>query len=118
MGPTVELQKQGNTISFISPEVFTVEYVSFEFIVQDENSTIRIQIGLQLNPSEVVLNLLVTQNTHKVTKGGIATFSIEANDANKDFISIQSDNLDVASLSKPLTVGSFEVNIPADFSGT
>jgi hypothetical protein len=50
MGPTVELQKQGNTISFISPEVFTVEYVSFEFIVQDEIVPLEYRLVYNLIP--------------------------------------------------------------------
>jgi arylsulfatase A-like enzyme len=119
MGPTVELQQNANTVSFVTPEVFTTEYVSFAFIVKDENRTIRKQIAVQIVPSPVAPNLLVTKTSQTVTKGGVASFSIEASDANKDFIrmSVQSDDLTVASLSEPPTMGSYNVNIPADFSG-
>jgi hypothetical protein len=119
MGPTVELQQTGNTLSFVTPEVFTTEYVSFAFIVKDENRTIRRQIAVQIVPSPVAPNLLVTKTSDTVKKGGVASFNIEASDANKDFIrmSVQSDNLNVASLSEPPTMGSYDVNIPANFSG-
>lgn len=120
MGPLVELKQNGNTISFITPEVSTTIYVSFAFIVEDENRTIRRQIGVQITPSVVSPNLSVTLNTQRVTKGGIAAFYIEANDVNKDFLnmSVQSDHLTVSPLSEPPIMGNYNVNIPADFSGS
>jgi arylsulfatase A-like enzyme len=120
MGPNVDLKQNGNIISFVAPEVFTAEYLSFAFIVQDESRIIRRQIAVQIEPSAVAPNLLITLSSQNVTKGGIATFNIEASDANKDFISmsVQSDNLATRLLSKPPTIGSYNVNIPADFSGS
>ena len=126
MGPTVELQQNNNTISFVTPEVFTKQYISFAFIVEDEHRTIRKQVAVQLTPSSSAPSLSITQNFLEVTKGESATFNIEAIDAidaidaNKDFInmSVQSDNLTSTLLSVPPTTGRYILNIPSDYVGS
>jgi arylsulfatase A-like enzyme len=119
MGPSIELVKDANSISFIAPIVSESQYVALAFIVSDGEQTIRKQVGVRINPTQVAPSLSVSQISKNVTKGSIAEFLIEATDGNKDFInmSVTSDDLTANSLSLPPTIGKFMVNIPIDFSG-
>jgi arylsulfatase A-like enzyme len=119
MGPSIELVKDANSISFIAPIVSESQYVALAFIVSDGEQTIRKQVGVRINPTQVAPSLSVSQISKNVTKGSIAEFLIEATDGNKDFInmSVTSDDLTANSLSLPPTIGTFMVNIPIDFSG-
>ncbi|WP_166423612.1 sulfatase [Paraglaciecola sp. 20A4] len=120
MGPTVTLTADENSISFVAPEVTQEEYVGLAFIVRDQGQTIRKQVGVRINPTQVAPSLTVSQVTQNITKGSTASFNIEAIDLNKDFIhmSVSSDNLLANSLSLPPTVGEFKVSIPTDYSDT
>jgi arylsulfatase A-like enzyme len=119
MGPSIELIENDNSISFIAPNVSQSQYVALAFIVSDGQQTIRKQVGVRINPTQVAPSLSVSQISKNVTKGSIAEFLIEATDGNKDFInmSVTSDDLTANSLSLPPTIGKFMVNIPIDFSG-
>ncbi|ABG41236.1 sulfatase [Paraglaciecola sp. T6c] len=120
MGPAVTLAADGNSISFVAPEVTQAEYVGLAFIVKDQDKTIRKQIGVRINPTQVAPSLTISQVTQSIEKGSTASFNIEAIDLNKDFIhmSVSSDNLLSNSLGQPPTVGEFQVNIPPDYSDT
>jgi arylsulfatase A-like enzyme len=120
MGPTVDLVKQENTISFVAPNVSQAEYVALAFIVKDGEQTVRKQVGVRINPNQVAPSLSILQKTQNITKGSTVTFNIEAIDINKDFIgmSVTSEDLPANSLGKPPTMGEFKVQIPSDYSGT
>jgi hypothetical protein len=119
MGPSIELTENANNISFIAPNVSQSQYVALAFIVSDGQQTIRKQVGVRINPTQVAPSLSVSQISKNVTKGSIAEFLIEATDGNKDFINmgVTSDDLTANSLSLPPTIGTFMVHIPIDFSG-
>ncbi|MGK0411754.1 MAG: hypothetical protein ACJASB_003967 [Shewanella psychromarinicola] len=119
MGPSIELIENDNSISFIAPNVSQSQYVALAFIVSDGQQTIRKQVGVRINPTQVAPSLSVWQISKNVTKGSIAEFLIEATDGNKDFInmSVTSDDLTANSLSLPPAIGTFMVNIPIDLSG-
>jgi arylsulfatase A-like enzyme len=119
MGPSIELIENANSISFIAPNVSHSQYIALAFIVTDGEQTIRKQVGVRINPTQVAPSLSVSQVNKNVTKGSIAEFLIEATDNNKDFINmnVTSDDLAANSLSRPPTVGTFAVHIPIDFAG-
>jgi arylsulfatase A-like enzyme len=119
MGPAVELIKNGNHISFVAPHVSQSEYVAVAFIAKDGEQTIRKQVGVLINPTQVAPSLSVSKISQTVSKGGTVNFSIEAIDANKDFInmSVISDDFTTNSLNTPPSMGEFIINIPSDFSG-
>ncbi|MFT5940577.1 MAG: arylsulfatase A-like enzyme [Paraglaciecola sp.] len=118
MGSTVALVQSKNTISFVAPSVSQEEYVSFAFILNDGNRTVRKQIGVLVKPSPKAPSLSVTQISQQVIKGSTVTFDINAVDGNKDFImmSIKSDDLAVTTLEKPPTDGLYNLSIPYDYS--
>ena len=120
MGPTVDLVKQENTISFVAPNVSQAQYVALAFIVKDGEQTVRKQVGVRINPKQVAPSLLISRITQNITKGSTVTFNIEAIDTNKDFIrmSVTSEDLPANSMNLPPTMGEFKVQIPFDYSGT
>ena len=119
MGPAVELVKNGNHISFVAPHVSQSQYVAVAFIAKDGEQTIRKQVGVRINPTQVAPSLSISKISQTVNKGGTVNFSIKAIDTNKDFInmSVISDDFTTNSLNVPPSIGEYIVNIPSDFSG-
>lgn len=117
MGPSVNFEKNGNEIIFVVPEVPQAEYIGLAFIANDGGQTIRQQISVRVNPTQIAPQLSITQVNQKVTKGGVAVFNISASDANKDFIrmDVHSEDLPANSLKQPPTEGEYQIDIPSDY---
>jgi arylsulfatase A-like enzyme len=120
MGPRVTVAKNGNTLSFVVPEVTQAEYIALAFIVKDGEQTLRKQFAVRINPTQVAPSLAISQITQQITKGSTVNFIITATDANKDYIrlGITSEDLPANSLSEPPTVGNYAVQIPSDYAAS
>lgn len=120
MGDKVILNKKTNGFSFVVPEVYIEQYVSFAFVARVNNEQFaRKQIGILIKPIEIAPIVSLAQLDAPIDEATLKSvhFNIDVKDLNKDIIKIEliSDDLSDESLQYLPVRGKNSINLPDDY---
>ena len=119
-GPEVELQQtEPGTLLITGPTVYTDTIITLGFVANDSVNTSVKHVAVFIKPVESAPTVDVTSDTSSVEKGKSIELNITTADKNREplTLAVSSSTVPESELTAPPLQGSYDVMIPADFTG-